>query len=129
MNLTRKSAVSIAALSVFFSAFSSGLATERVYLSGTGPEDTRTWDFMCSDGMNSGKWTSIEVPSQWEQQGFGSYTYGRFYLDKNAKPSSEVGTYRCFFDVPKEWRGRNVKIVFEGSMTDTDVRINGKSAG
>ncbi|MDE6522763.1 MAG: beta-galactosidase [Muribaculaceae bacterium] len=129
MNLSRKSLVSIAAFSIFFSTFSSGVETKRVYLSGTGPSDTRTWDFICSDGMNSGKWTKIEVPSQWEQQGFGAYTYGRFYLDKNAKPSSEVGKYRYVFEVPKEWKGQNVKIVFEGSMTDTAVKINGKPAG
>lgn len=125
----KKSFFSLIALLVFFSANSSGIATERVYLSGTGPSDTRTWDFMCSDGMNSGKWTKIEVPSQWEQQGFGAYTYGRFYLDKNAKPSSEVGAYRHSFSVPKEWKGQKVRIVFEGSMTDTDVKVNGKSAG
>ncbi|MDE7420971.1 MAG: hypothetical protein K2N35_12260 [Muribaculaceae bacterium] len=125
----KKSVLSLVALSVLFTANSSGIATERVYLSGTGPSDTKTWDFHCSEGMNSGKWSKIEVPSQWEQQGFGAYTYGRFYLDKNAKPSSEVGTYRHAFEVPKEWKGQKVKIVFEGSMTDTDVKVNGKSAG
>ena len=120
---------SLAALSLACMAYSSDFATERVYLSGTGAGDTRTWDFHCSDGMNSGKWSTIEVPSQWEQQGFGAYTYGRFYLDKGAEPSSETGLYRHTFPVPKEWKGKTVKIVFEGAMTDTDVRINGKSAG
>ncbi len=129
MKLSKKSVVSLVALSVLFAANSSYTATERVYLSGTGPSDTKTWDFLCSEGMNSGKWSKIEVPSQWEQQGFGAYTYGRFYLDKSAKPSSEVGTYRHVFKVPKEWKGQTVKIVFEGSMTDTDVKVNGKSAG
>ncbi len=129
MKLSKKSVVSLVALSVLFAANSSGIVTERVYLSGTGPSDTKTWDFFCSEGMNSGKWSKIEVPSQWEQQGFGTYTYGRFYLDKNAKPSSEIGTYRLAFEVPKEWKGQKVKIVFEGSMTDTDVKVNGKSAG
>lgn len=127
--MNKKSIAFFAALSALFPMSSSGAATKRVYLSGTGPESTRTWDFMCSDGMNSGKWSSIQVPSQWEQQGFGAYTYGRFYLDRNARPSSETGTYRLSFDAPDEWKGQTVKIVFEGSMTDTDVRINGKSAG
>lgn len=120
---------SLVAMSVALSAFSADIASERIYLSGTGAGDTRTWDFYCSDGMNSGKWEKIGVPSQWEQQGFGGYTYGRFYLDKNAKPSSEVGTYRYTFATPHEWKGQTVKIVFEGAMTDTDVKINGKSAG
>ncbi|MDE5850814.1 MAG: beta-galactosidase [Muribaculaceae bacterium] len=125
----KKNIVSLAALTLAVSVYSSDIATERIYLSGTGAGDTRTWDFYCSDGMNSGRWTKIEVPSQWEQQGFGGYTYGRFYLDKNAKPSSETGLYRHSFAVPEEWKGKTVKIVFEGAMTDTDVKINGKSAG
>lgn len=103
--------------------------TEIRYLSGTGAGDTRTWDFFCTAGMNSGKWTSIEVPSQWEQQGFGAYTYGRFYLDKEARPSDETGLYRMSFSVPSEWKGKSVEIVFEGSMTDTDVKINGRTTG
>lgn len=110
-------------------AIAFGNLTERVYLSGIGPESTKTWDFCCTGGMNSGKWTKIEVPSQWEQQGFGGYTYGRFYLDKNARPSDESGCYKVSFPVPKEWKNKAVRIVFEGSMTDTSVKINGRQAG
>lgn len=106
--------VSLVALSVLTSAYSADIATERVYLSGTGPTDTKTWEFHCSDGMNSGIWSEIGVPSQWEQQGFGAYTYGRFYLDKNAKPSSEVGTYRHCFDVPKAWKRKECQNRFRG---------------
>lgn len=103
--------------------------TEYLYLSGTGSDDTKTWEFRCSDGMNSGKWGKIEVPSCWELQGYGGYTYGRYYLDKTAKPASEIGEYRLNFKVPQNWEGRTIYIVFEGSMTDTDVKINGQSAG
>jgi len=42
--------------------------TERRYLSGTGLGDGVTWQFYCSEGRNSGKWSKIEVPSQWELQ-------------------------------------------------------------
>lgn len=103
--------------------------TEVQYLSGTGLGDTRTWRFLCSDGMRSGRWSNIEVPSQWELQGFGAYTFGRFYLDKAARPSSETGTYRLAFKVPAAWRDKSVELVFEGVMTDTEAFINGKSAG
>ena len=37
--------------------------TRRIYLSGTDAEHTRTWDFYCSGGQQSGKWHTIEVPS------------------------------------------------------------------
>ena len=41
----------------------------------------------------------------------------------------EKGMYKYSFVVPAAWRGRAVNIVFDGSMTDTEVRINGRSAG
>lgn len=103
--------------------------TETLYLSGTGLGDTKTWDFLCSGGMNSGKWNKIEVPSQWELQGFGEYTFGRFYLIDGAKPSSESGIYKYKFKVPAEWKDKQVNIVFEGAMTDTEVKINNALAG
>lgn len=109
-----------------------GLAqqTEALYLSGTGLGDTKTWQFYCSDGANSKKWSTIEVPSQWELQGFGEYCYGRWYVDKSVKkPPMEVGTYRTAFTLPAAWKGRQVSIVFEGSMTDTEVKVNGRLAG
>ncbi len=103
--------------------------TETLYLSGTGLGDTKTWDFFCSGGMNSGKWRKIEVPSQWELQGFGEYTFGRFYLNKEAKPSTETGLYRHTFKIPADWQGKRICIVFEGVMTDTEVKINDQLAG
>lgn len=105
------------------------LHPERIYLSGTGLDDTRTWDFFCSKGQNSGKWKKIEVPCNWELQGFGEYTYGRWYKVPGEKPSDEVGTYRHKFNVPSSWKGQRVKIFFDGVMTDAEVSINGKSAG
>lgn len=105
------------------------LHPERIYLSGTGIDDTRTWEFLCSKGQNSGKWKKIEVPCNWELQGFGEYTYGRWYKVPGQKPSDETGTYRHKFEVPKSWKGQRVKIFFDGVMTDTEVLLNGKSAG
>lgn len=100
--------------------------TEIQYLSGTGKDNTVDWDFFCSDGMNSKKWTKIGVPSCWELQGFGAYNYGLDPMDKRAH---EFGLYKHSFFVPKAWKKKDVKIVFEGVMTDAEVKINGKSAG
>lgn len=96
------------------------------YLSGTDKDHTVAWDFFCTKGRNSGKWTTIPVPSCWELQGFGHYDYGQVKL---ANQSDEVGKYRYRFKAAKEWKGQQVNIVFEGSMTDTEVKINGKLAG
>jgi hypothetical protein len=51
--------------------------TEILYLTGHGKDDPVKWDFMCSAGQNANKWSTIAVPSNWELQGFGIYTYGR----------------------------------------------------
>lgn len=104
---------------------------EIVYLSGTDNNHTRTWDFFCTSGRNSGEWTKIEVPSHWEQQGFGEYDYGRDYrtYGKKFKFADEKGMYKYSFSVPATWKEKRIFIVFEGSMTDTEVKINGKLAG
>ncbi len=101
------------------------------YLSGTDAKNTVQWDFFCTAGRNSGEWKRIQVPSCWEQQGFGNYNYGRDYKTngKNARFYDEKGMYKYQFKVPAAWKGKNVNIVFDGSMTDTEVKINGKSAG
>ncbi len=33
------------------------------------------------------------------------------------------------FAIEPAWQGKRIYIVFEGSMTDTEVKINGRSAG
>ena len=105
--------------------------TERQYLSGHGCDDTVEWDFFCTDGRNSGKWTKIGVPSCWELQGFGTYQYGISFYGK-AFPegiADEKGMYKYEFEVPEEFRGKQVSLVFEASMTDTEVKVNGRKAG
>ena len=94
------------------------------YLSGTDKDHPVKWDFFCTKGMNSGKWTTINVPSCWEQQGFGTYNY---YEDK-INPD-EQGFYKYRFNTSPLWKNKTVKIVFEASMTDTEVKINGHLAG
>ncbi|MGQ1910323.1 glycoside hydrolase family 2 TIM barrel-domain containing protein [Marinifilum sp. RC60d5] len=108
-----------------YSSFSD-VSSEIKYLSGTGKDNMVNWDFYCSDGMNSGKWTTIGVPSCWELQGFGHYNYGHDAMDKRYK---EHGLYKHQFVVPKSWKSKDIKIVFEGVMTDAEVKINGKLAG
>ena len=100
--------------------------TETLYLSGKGKDDPVKWDFMCSAGQNANRWSSIGVPSNWELQGFGIYTYGSDKL----KPWPKVqGRYKRVFTTPVGWADKHIFIVFEGVMTDTQVSVNGQSAG
>lgn len=118
-------------LAIFFSFGLHAQTKEIKYLSGYDAGHTVQWDFFCTGGRNSMEWKKINVPSCWEQQGFGNYNYGRDYKTngKNARFNDEKGMYKYAFNVPSTWRSKQVEIVFEGSMTDTDVKINGRSVG
>ena len=117
----------------FIASFSNVNAQQKQiqYLSGTDTKHSVQWDFFCTAGRNSGEWKKIEVPSCWEQQGFGNYNYGRDYKTngKNARFNDEQGMYKYQFKIPAAWKDKKVNIVFDGSMTDTEVKINGKLAG
>jgi hypothetical protein len=106
---------------ICYGAFSQGTIIK--YLSGTDKDHTVPWDFYCTGGRNSGKWTKIPVPSNWELQGFGTYNYGHDKVKAN-----EQGLYKYEF-LSESGKGKKVFIVFEASMTDTKVTINGKQAG
>lgn len=114
--------VGLMAFETHLNSAAHAVTSEKLYLSGTDKDHTVNWQFLCTGGRKNGSWTTIPVPSQWETQGFGTYTYG------NAT-SNETGFYKRTFTAPAKWRGKSTFIVFEGSMTDTEVRINGISAG
>ena len=99
--------------------------TERRYLSGHGPRDAVPWEFSVTGGRRAGERASIPVPSNWELQGFGTYNYGQGPTPK----ADEHGLYRVRFSVPDAWKGRRIRLVFEGVMTDATVKLNGRSAG
>ncbi|MCW3091621.1 MAG: glycoside hydrolase family 2 [Ferruginibacter sp.] len=109
---------------LFHCTFLKAQQTIIQYLSGTDKDHTVQWDFMCSSGMNSGKWSTIAVPSCWEQQGFGTFNY---YQDTDNP--DEQGWYKHAFKTAPSWHNNKIFIVFEGSMTDTEVKIDGKLAG
>lgn len=97
---------------------------ERIYLSGKDVAEPAQWEFKVTAGMQADKWTTIPVPSCWELQGFGCYSYG-----KDKEQCEEKGLYKHLFTVPEDWQGRRILIVFEGVMTDAEVKVNGEPAG
>jgi len=118
-------------LAILISGVTNSQTKQIQYLSGTDAKHTVQWDFMCTAGRNSGAWSTIQVPSCWEQQGYGNYNYGRDYKTngKNFRFYDEKGMYKYSFKISPSWKGKKINIVFDGSMTDTEVKINGKSAG
>jgi hypothetical protein len=99
--------------------------TQYSYLSGKGPKDAVPWEFSVTGGRRAGEKTTIPVPSNWELQGFGGYNYGQEPVPK----ADEHGLYRRHFAIPAAWKGRRIRIVFEGVMTDAFVKVNGREAG
>ncbi|WP_303341425.1 glycoside hydrolase family 2 protein, partial [uncultured Duncaniella sp.] len=127
----KKSIVTICSMFAGMAMMAQSVTTERLYLSGKGCDDMVEWDFMCTDGNNSGEWKKIGVPSCWELQGFGTYQYGMKFYGK-AFPegaADEVGKYKYEFELPESWRGKQIELIFEASMTDTEVLINGRKGG
>lgn len=110
--------------------YAQDIDTHRQYLSGRGSDSMVQWDFYCTGGQNSGKWTKIGVPSCWELQGFGTYQYGvRFSGAHPEGIADEHGLYKYEFTLPQSWAGRQIELVFEAVMTDARVKINGRKAG
>jgi len=123
----------------FFLQQTTAQRSSRQYLSGLGIDDAKSWQFLCSDGAKSGKWTSIPVPSNWELHGFGTLQYG---FTKDSLRSKEKGFYQHRFQIEEKHlrtvQGRSTEfsagkfrayLVFEGVMTDAKVKLNGIELG
>ena len=117
-----------AALSVFLLAsIARATETQTQYLSGLGKDDPVKWQFRCDEGQNANVWSTIGVPSNWELQGFGIYTYGR--VPPAGGWPRVHGVYKRSFTTPRTWQEKAIFVNFEGVMTDTRVTINGQPAG
>lgn len=80
-------------------------------------------------------WGEIEVPGNWELQGYGIpiYTNIRYVFPANPPYTSHednpVGSYKRSFNLPDSWDGRRVFVHFESSTTAMYVWINGEKVG
>lgn len=80
-------------------------------------------------------WHVIDVPSNWEMQGFGTpvYSNAAYQFPQNPPFTSHddnaVGTYRRNFTIPADWKGRDVILHFAGSTSGMYVWVNGKKVG
>ena len=82
-------------------------------------------------------WKEIPVPSCWEREGYGYPYHGtasnQFRDQKfkvpNVPEDNPVGSYRTNFTLPKDWKGRNVIIHFDGVSSAFYIWVNGKFVG
>ena len=93
------------------------------------------WDFKYfADAAEYGQaaegnveWQKITVPSNWELEGFGRFSYGS---EKARNVSEESGLYRRTFETPADFaNGCVASLRFEGGMFGAEVTVNGKPAG
>ncbi|MFM2082049.1 MAG: hypothetical protein RL380_740 [Verrucomicrobiota bacterium] len=116
-------------LKIFFGCLCASVAfaqeTQTVFLSGHGKDDAVPWKFLCTTGAQSGFWTNLPVPSNWELHGFGTLNYKK----DATNPPPEKGLYEKDFVAPASWTNQRVFLVFEGAMTDTSAKLNGQSVG
>ena len=82
------------------------------------------------------QWCNIEVPGNWELQGFGIPIYTNIlYPFDSADPPfiphdwNPVGSYRRSFTVPENWNGRQVFVHFGGVSSAMYVWVNGEQIG
>ncbi len=84
---------------------------------------------------NTAKWDKIEVPSDWQMKGYDypiyvniRYPWNEPYpqVPMNYNP---VGSYRRTFNIPREWKNREIMLHFGGVNSAFYVWINGHYVG
>ncbi|WP_329904861.1 glycoside hydrolase family 2 TIM barrel-domain containing protein [Porphyromonas pogonae] len=103
--------------------------------------DNRPKDFY-QPSYYTGEWADINVPGNWERQGYGTPIYVNeryefddkmFHFKKNPPlvpyAANEVGSYRRTFKIPADWKGRRVVLCCEGASSFYYVWVNGKLLG
>lgn len=92
------------------------------------PEDFWEIDFDCGD------WSEIEVPCNWQLEGYGRPHYTNvdypFPLDPPFVPDENpTGLYRRKFLIPSGWNDREVFLRFDGVDSSFYLWINGEKIG
>lgn len=103
--------------------------------------DNRPKDFY-KPAFYTGGWADIEVPGNWERQGYGTAIYVNetyefddplFNFKKNPPlvpdKENEVGSYRRTFTVPAAWKDRRIVICCEGVISFYYIWVNGHLLG
>lgn len=94
----------------------------------------RAADFYRAD-FDVSSWDEIDVPSNWERQGYGKPHYVNvdyvFPADEPIVPTENnpVGSYRRTFTVPDSWSGREIFLRFGAANSGMYLWVNGEKVG
>lgn len=80
------------------------------------------------------KWDTIQVPGNWEMQGYGRPHYTNVQMPWPEEPAgvpadNPTGVYRKRFKVPKDWSGKRIVVHFGGADSVLAVFCNGNAVG
>jgi beta-galactosidase/beta-glucuronidase len=87
------------------------------------------------DGFDFEGWEKIQVPGNWQTQGFGTpiYTNIQYPFPVNVplvpEDDNPVGSYRTTFRVPEFWVHRRIFVVFDGVDSAFTLWVNGREVG
>ena len=82
-------------------------------------------------GHDVSGWGNIKVPANWEMEGYGHPFYvGAGYGIKRNPPliaveNSPVGSYKRTFNVPANWKGKQIVLHFGGVASAFYVWVKG----
>jgi len=100
-----------------------------------------TWDFKYFEDHHNlavpQTWDKIQVPGNWEVQGWGVAIYTNIPYDFCPKDpvagvlpeSVPAALYHCTFTVPDNWKGREIYLNLAGTKSGTYVYVNGEEVG
>ena len=100
-----------------------------------------TWDFKYFEDHRTmaipQAWDKIQVPGNWEVQGWGTAIYTNIPYDFCPKDpvagvlpeSVPSALYHRTFTVPESWKGREVYLNLSGTKSGTYVLVNGQEVG
>lgn len=90
-----------------------------------------------SPQASTANWHDIQVPGNWEIQGFGTAIYtnhGYEFKPTNPQPpllpeETPVGVYRRDISIPDSWEGRDIYLHIAGAKSGCYVYLNGQEVG
>ncbi len=97
------------------------------------PEGTPEGFYLAN--FNDRAWGTIQVPSNWEMQGYSDPLFRNiatpFIPDPPRVPReyNPTGSYRRSFTIPKTWTGREIFLRLEKTASASFVWVNGREVG
>lgn len=113
--------VRMAFLGFFLSCFEAGASDGILF--------NELWKFHKGDvsggespGLNDSKWRELNLPHDWAIEGPFDVKYA---ARCGGLPFHGIGWYRKVFNAEDSWKGKTVRIAFDGAMNNAKIWING----